>query len=130
MKKLLIVVGVLLTTSVYSQTRVDQHIHTDSSLSVVGKEELVKIYISQVNNLVEKLPYCVWGYGDDLHGVDIPKKSKYLGRKLKNMTVITEMYTDDNNVHMPEVVHYADKKRLVNVILYLQEINSKIIRVE
>jgi hypothetical protein len=128
MKKLLIAVGVLLTTSVYSQTRVD--IHTDSSLATLGKEELVKIYIGQVNDLVEKLPYSVWGYGDDLHGVDIPKKSKYLDRKLRHMTVATEIYTDDNQIHMPEVVHYADKRRLVSVILYLQEVNSKIIRVE
>jgi hypothetical protein len=128
MKKLLIAVGVLLTTSVYSQTRVD--IHTDSSLSAMGKEELVKIYIGQVNYLVDKLPYSVWGYGDDLQGVDIPKKSKYLAKKRKNMSVITEMYTDDNQLYMPEVVHYADKRRLVNVILYLQQVNTKIIRVE
>lgn len=128
MKKLLIAVGVLLTTSVYSQTRVD--IHTDSSLATMGKEELVKIYIGQVNDLVDKLPYSVWGYGDDLQGVDIPKKSKYLAKKRKNMSVVSEMYTDDNQLYMPEVVHYADKRRLINVILYLQQVNSKIIRVE
>jgi hypothetical protein len=126
MKKILFVLAVCTATSVNAQNVA----HTDSSLQSLGKEELVKIYINQVNTIVEKLPYSVWGLGDDLHGVDVPKKSKYLAKKIKNMTVITEMYTDDNSTYMPEIVHYADKKRLVNIILYLQEINSKIISVE
>jgi len=126
MKKIFVLLAVCTATISNAQTV----LHTDSSLQSLGKEELVKIYITQVNTIVEKLPYSVWGFGDDSHGVDIPKKSKYLGKKLKSMTVITDMYTDDNSSYMPEVVHYADKKRLVNVILYLQEINSKIIRVE
>lgn len=126
MRKILFVMAMAFSVSASAQ----KVAHTDSSLSTLGKGELVKIYISQVNQLVDKLPYSVWGYGDDLQGMDIPKKSKYLDRKLKNMLVITEMYSEDNDRHMPEVVHYADKRRLVNVILYLQEINSKIIAVE
>lgn len=126
MKKILIALAVCTATVSNAQIV----LHTDSSLQSLGKEELVNIYIDQVNTIVEKLPYSVWGYGDDLHGVDIPKKSKYLAKKLKNIAVITEMYTDDNNEYMPEVVHYADKKRLVNIILYLQQINTKIIYVE
>lgn len=126
MRKIIFAVCMMLSVSASAQ----KTMHTDSSLSTMGKEELVKVYISQVNDLVDKLPYSVWGYGDDLQGVDIPKKSKYLAKKRKNISVISEMYTDDNLLYMPEVVHYADKKRLVNVILYLQEVNSKIIRVE
>lgn len=126
MKKILFSIAMVIPLFASAQNT----IHTDSSLSTLGKGELVKIYITQVNQLVEKLPYSVWGYGDDLQGMDIPKKSKYMGKKLKNIAVITEMYTDDNLEYMPEVVHYADKKRLVNVILYLQDINSKITRVE
>ena len=126
MKRILFVIAMAFSVSASAQKTA----HTDSSLSNLGKEELVKIYIGQVNDLVDKLPYSVWGYGDDLQGVDIPKKSKYLAKKRKNISVITEMYTDDNQLYMPEVVHYADKRRLVNVILYLQEVNTKIIRVE
>lgn len=126
MKKLFLALAMAVSVSANAQNV----IHTDSSLNSLGKGELVKIYVSQVNQLVEKLPYSVWGYGDDLQGMDIPKKSKYLNKKLKNMTVVTEMYNDDNLEYMPEVVHYADKKRLVNVILYLQDVNSKITRVE
>ena len=126
MKKIIFAIAMVFSVSANAQTVQ----HTDSSLNTLGKGELVKIYMSQVNQLVEKLPYSVWGYGDDLQGMDIPKKSKYIGKKLKNMTVITEMYTDDNLEYMPDVVHYADKRRLVNVILYLQDINSKIVRVE
>lgn len=126
MRKVFLLIAMVVSVSASAQTVA----HTDSSLKTLGKGELVKIYVSQVNQLVEKLPYSVWGYGDDLQGMDIPKKSKYLDRKLKNMSVITEMYGEDNDKHMPEVVHYADKSRLVNVILYLQDINSKIIRVE
>ena len=127
MRKIAFVVSML-----FSMTAVGQNtmIHTDSSLSLLGKGDLVKIYTNQVNDLVDKLPYSVWGYGDDLQGVDIPKKSKYLAKKRKNMSVITEMYTEDNLEYMPELVHYADKRRLVNVILYLQDVNTKIIRVE
>ena len=126
MKKCLLLIAMAVSVSANAQ----KVLHTDSSLTALGKGELVKIYVSEVNQLVEKLPYSVWGYGDDLQGMDIPKKSKYLNKKLKNMTVITEMYNDDNLEYMPEVVHYADKRRLVNVILYLQDINLKIVRVE
>ena len=126
MKKCLLLIAMVVSVSANAQ----KVLHTDSSLTALGKGELVKIYVSEVNQLVEKLPYSVWGYGDDLQGMDIPKKSKYLNKKLKNMTVITEMYNDDNLEYMPEVVHYADKRRLVNVILYLQDINLKIVRVE
>ena len=126
MKKIIFAICMAVSVSASAQTLV----HTDSSLKTMGKDELVKIYISQVNDIVDKLPYSVWGYGDDLHGVDIPKKSKYLAKKRKNISVISEMYTDDNQLYMPEIIHYADKKRLISVILYLQEINSKIIRVE
>lgn len=126
MKKILFSIAMVIPLFASAQNT----IHTDSSLSTLGKGELVKIYITQVNQLVEKLPYSVWGYGDDLQGMDIPKKSKYVSKKLRNMTVISEMYTDDNLEYMPEVIHYADKRRLVNVILYLQDINTKIIRVE
>jgi hypothetical protein len=126
MKKVFMFMAMVLSMTASAQNT----IHTDSSLNALNKGELVKIYMSQVNQLVEKLPYSVWGYGDDLQGMDIPKKSKYISKKLKNMTVITEMYTDDNLIYMPDVVHYADKRRLVNIILYLQDVNSKIVRVE
>jgi hypothetical protein len=126
MKKLIFAIAMVVSVSANAQTV----IHTDSSLNAVDKGELVKIYIAQVNQLVEKLPYSVWGYADDLQGIDIPKKSKYIGRKMKSMATITEMYTDDNSEYMPEIIHYADKRRLVQTILYLQDINTKIIRVE
>lgn len=126
MKKILFAICMAVSVSATAQTV----IHTDSSLVTMGKGDLVKIYISQVNQLVEKLPYSVWGYGDDLQGMDIPKKSKYISKKLRNMSVISEMYSDDNLEYMPDIVHYADKRRLVNVILYLQDINSKIVPVE
>ena len=126
MRKIILAVCLMLSVSASAQKTV----HTDSSLNTLAKGELVKIYISQVNELAEKLPYSVWGYSDDLQGVDIPKKSKYLYRKQRNMTIATEIYMEDNQIHMPEVIHYADKKRLINVILYLQDVNSKIARVE
>lgn len=104
-------------------------IHTDSSLSPLGKSELVKLYMTQVNQLVDKMPYAVWGLMGQDKGIDLPK-SKYIQRKRKGVADDAKSYVNTNTELMYEVVYYADKKDLVRSILYLQKVNNDIIIVK
>lgn len=125
MKKILIALAVCTATVANAQTVA----HTDSSLNTLSKGQLVDIYISQVNDLIGKLPYSVWGLDAQDKSLDVPK-SRYIGRKRKGVANDASNYVDTNTALMYEVVYYADKQRLVNAILYLQNLNSDISNVK
>lgn len=125
MKKIFIALAVCTATVANAQTVA----HTDSSLNTLSKGQLVDIYISQVNDLIGKLPYSVWGLDAQDKSLDVPK-SRYIGRKRKGVANDASNYVDTNTALMYEVVYYADKQRLVNAILYLQNLNSDISNVK
>ena len=124
MKKILIALAVCTATAVNAQTAA----YTDSSLQVMNKGQLVDIYITQVNQLIEKLPYTVWGLMAQETKLDVPN-SKYIGRKRKGVSHDASNYKDTNSDLMYEVVYYADKPALINAVLYLQLLNTNIINV-
>ncbi len=103
--------------------------HTDSTLNVLSKGELVKLYMGQVNEIIDKIPYAVWGLMEQDKPLDVPK-SKYIQRKRKGVEQDAGNYADTNTDLMYEVVYYADKKDLVKSILYLQKVNSDILNVK
>lgn len=125
MKKILIVLAVCAATSLNAQSVM----YADSSLYGMSKGQLVDIYIQQVNQLIEKLPYSVWGLNAEDKALDIPK-SKYISRKRKGVENDASNYVDTNSDLMYEVVYYADKDRLVNAVLYLQKLNTDIFNVK
>jgi hypothetical protein len=81
-----------------------------------------------VNQLIEKLPYTVWGLMAQDTKLDVPN-SPYIGRKRKGVMHDASNYMDTNSMLMYEVVYYADKPALVNAVLYLQMLNTNIINV-
>jgi len=125
MKKILLVLAVC-TASVVNAQNVA---HTDSSLNTLSKGQLVDIYIQQVNQLIEKVPYTVWGLMAQDTKLDVPK-SKYINRKRKGLAHDASNYVDTNSDLMYEVVYYADKPALVNAVLYLQMLNTNILNVK
>ena len=125
MKKILLILAVCTATISNAQTVA----HTDSSLNTLTKGQIVDIYIDQVNLLIEKLPYSVWGLNAEDKALDVPK-SKYIARKRKGVSNDAANYVDTNTALMYEVVYYADKQRLVNAVLYLQKLNSDIFNVK
>ena len=127
MKKTLIVLGMVFLT--YGGTNAQTLVYTDSSLQALDKGQLVDIYISQVNQLVEKLPYSVWGLMSNTSKLDVPK-SNYIARKRKGLGNDASKYVNTNKELMYEVVYYADKPALVNAILYLQKTNVDISNVK
>lgn len=125
MKKILFVIAMAFSVSASAQTVS----HTDSTLNLLSKGELVKIYMDQVNDIIDKIPYAVWGLMEQDKPLDVPK-SKYILRKRKGVEHDASNYADTNSDLMYEVVYYADKKDLVKSILYLQKVNSDILNVK
>lgn len=122
MKKVLCVLFVLIAGIANAQ-------YTDSSLTVMTKGELTKIYLAQVNTLVDKLPYTVWGLGSQSNQLDVPN-SKYINNKRKAVLAGSSDYTEKVKENLYEVVYYADKKALIDAILYLQVINNFVVKVQ
>lgn len=102
--------------------------YTDSSLQLLNKGQLVDIYIQQVNQIIEKIPYTVWGLMAQDTKLDVPN-SRYIGRKRKGIANDASNYQDTNSSLMYEVVYYADKPALINAVLYLQKLNTDVINV-
>jgi hypothetical protein len=119
-KKILIAIGVLVWTQASAQ-----EMHTDSTLKLMSKDQLVVAYQQQVNQLVKKLPYSVWGLNAEDKPLPLPK-SKYIANKKVAMSEDTEVFVETNTEYMYEVVFYADTDRLINAVLYLQNINKQI----
>lgn len=103
--------------------------YTDSSLQLLNKGQLVDIYIKQVNQVIEKIPYAVWGLMTQDTKLDVPN-SRYIGRKRKGVFNDASNYMDTNSALMYEVVYYADKPALIKAVLYLQTLNTNIISVK
>lgn len=123
MKKKILTIMFMVSGVAYGQA------HTDSSLTTLSKGELVRIYMDQVNQIIEKAPYSVWGLMEQDKPLDVPN-SKYILRKRKGVEHDASNYADTNTDLMYEVVYYADKKDLVKSILYLQKVNSDILNVK
>lgn len=122
MKKVFCVLFVLITGIAKAQ-------YTDSSLTVMTKGELTKIYLAQVNTLVDKLPYTVWGLGSQSNELDVPN-SKYINNKRKSVLASSSDYTEKVKENLYEVVYYADKTAMIKAILYLQSVNVAITKVQ
>lgn len=100
-----------------------------SSLVQMNKDQLTKLYIAQVNQIIDKIPYSVWGLIPQDKPLEVPK-TKYIQKKLDVIEKEAFVYAEKNTEMMYEVVYYADKKDLVRAILYLQKVNSEILNVK
>jgi hypothetical protein len=97
----------------------------EQSYEQMSKMQLTKIYLEQVQNLALSAPFASFTMCDTTGVIDMPS-SKYLKNKRDAVTKITANYNKTINVELYEVVPYADKKQIIEAILFLENINSVI----
>ena len=97
----------------------------EQSYEQMSKMQLTKIYLEQVQKLALAAPYASFTITDTTGVIDMPA-SKYLKNKRDAVTKITANYNKTINVELYEVVPYADKRQIIQAILFLENINSVI----
>jgi hypothetical protein len=95
------------------------------SYDQMTKMQLTKIYLGQVQQLALALPYTSFTNSDTTGVIDMPT-SKYLNCKRESVSKITAKYNATVAEKMYEMVPYADKKQIIEAILFLENINSVI----
>lgn len=85
------------------------------SLLQLNKVELSKIYLSEVNRVIKKLPHTAF----DSTLVDVPS-TKYTQKKFEEVSKITAKSNEILLEEYAEIVPYADKQKIVKAIIYLR----------
>jgi hypothetical protein len=81
----------------------------------MNKVQLAQIYLTEVNRVTKKMPTIAF----DSTMADVPK-SKYLGAKFKKVATKIADYQKTLLAEYAEVIPYADKKNLIEAIMYLK----------
>jgi hypothetical protein len=81
----------------------------------MNKVQLAQIYLTEVNRVTKKMPTIAF----DSSMADVPK-SKYLGAKFKKVSTKIADYQKTLLAEYAEIVPYADKKDLIEAIMYLR----------
>ena len=85
------------------------------ALYQMNKVQLASIYLNEANRVVKSIPVVTFDSGM----VDIPK-SKYLSKKFKDVAVKVKSYQKSLLENYMEIIPYADKKELIDAIIYLK----------
>jgi hypothetical protein len=117
MKKLLLLL--LLSNVAYAQ----DSLYTKEQLTATGKLSLTTIYLNQCNQLVTLLPKVV--FNDYNFKNDIPV-NKFVTKRRENVNDATVKFNAYYSENYRDITPYADKKELVDGILYLQGIIEKL----
>ena len=81
----------------------------------MNKVQLAQIYLTEVNRVTKKIPTIAF----DSSMADVPK-SKYLAAKFKKTATKIADYQKTLLVEYAEIIPYADKKDLIEAIIYLR----------
>jgi hypothetical protein len=81
----------------------------------MNKVQLAQIYLTEVNRVTKKMPTIAF----DSTMADVPK-SKYLGAKFKKVATKIADYQKTLLAEYAEIIPYADKKNLIEAIIYLR----------
>lgn len=120
MKKIKVLLAMMLVSAVcYSQDST----YTREQLESTGKLSLTTIYLNQVSDLVEMLPNVVFTSYNLKN--DVPS-NRYVNSRRKRVAKGTEQYNEEFMRNYKDIVPYADKKDLVDGILYMQGVLNKI----
>jgi len=87
------------------------------TLMLMNKVQLTQLYLFEVNRVIKKMPVAAFQQGMD----DIPT-SKYLTKKFSAVQNRVEKYNETLLLEYQEVIPYADKKNIVDAILYLRKL--------
>lgn len=85
------------------------------TLYQMNKVQLAQIYLTEANRVIKKLPTIAF----DSSMADVPK-SKYLSKKFMTVTKKVASYQETLLKEYAEIIPYADKKDLVEAIIYLK----------
>lgn len=120
MKKIKVLLAMMLVSAVcYSQ----DSLYTKEQLESTGKLSLTTIYLNQVNELVKMLPNVVFTSYNLKN--DVPN-NRYVNSRRERVAKGTEQYNEEFMRNYKDIVPYADKKDLVEGILYMQGVLNKI----
>jgi len=112
MKKTLCMFALLLISSVKGFT---QTANDTITLYQMNKVQLAQIYLTEANRVTKKLPTIAF----DSSMADIPK-SKYLSKKFLSVNKKVASYQETLLKEYAEIIPYADKKDLIEAIIYLK----------
>ena len=118
MKKIFITL--MLLTSI---AKAQDSLYTKEQLMATGKLSLTTIYLNQCNQLVTLLPRAI--FNDYNFKNDIPK-NKFVTKRRENVSDATQNFNAYYAENYRDIVPYADKKELVDGIIYLQSIIQKL----
>lgn len=116
MKKLMIAFTLLFLCSVKVNAQTTEPQDT-IALYQLNKVQLAQIYLTEANRVIKKMPTIAF----DSSMADIPK-SKYLNAKFKSVAKKVASYQETLLKEYAEVIPYADKKDLIEAILYLKRL--------
>lgn len=122
MKKIKVLFAMMFVSAVcYSQDTTSTY--TREQLESTGKLSLTTIYLNQVSDLVEMLPNVVFTSYNLKN--DVPS-NRYVNSRREKVTKGTAQYNEEFIKNYRDIVPYADKKDLINGILYLQSVLNKL----
>ena len=124
---LLIVGSVSLGYSQLPTAAANEH-YTIGELDKLGKLELSRIYVAQVNKLNLLLPYVPFNQKGDavsLAGMGIPNTKDNNG-SIKDMDQIVGAHNTVMDETLNNLIPYADKIDIIKSIMFLQNVIEKI----
>jgi len=113
MKKIILFLLLISTGKLFAQT-------DTMALYQMNKVQLSKMYLEEVAKVTPALPTIPF----DSSLADIPK-SKYLSAKFKSVSEKIASYNKTLLQEYAEIIPYADKKDLIEAILYIRSLSVK-----
>jgi hypothetical protein len=113
MKKFILFLLLISSNNLFAQT-------DTIALYQMNKVQLAKIYLEEVSKVTPALPTIPF----DSSLADIPK-SKYLAAKFKSVSEKIASYNKTLLQEYAEIIPYADKKDLIEAIVYIRSLSVK-----
>jgi len=110
MKKTTTILMLLFAMNGFSQTLSDT-----IYFSSMTKVDLAKVYLTEVQRVTKKLNICAFDSVD----ANVPK-NKYTIDKFKSINQKVDEYNKELMIQFIDLIPYADKKDILNAIIYLK----------
>lgn len=110
MKKTITTLFTLISLNLFAQSNNDT-----IYFSSMAKVDLAKVYLTEVQRVTKKLNVCAFDSVD----ANVPK-NKYTIDKFKSVNAMVDEYNKELMIQFIDLIPYADKKQIVNAIIYLK----------
>jgi hypothetical protein len=108
---------ILLAVVLFVATKSSSAQSTAAELSLMKKVELADVYLKEVQRVSKKLALIAF----DTVPSNVPS-TKYTNNKFKKVTSKMDSYNKTLIDQFMEIIPYADKKDIVDKIIYLREL--------